>query len=587
MTGKENEMVKRIPYGVSDFVGIRQRNGYYVDKTAYVEKLEEANDFFFFIRPRRFGKSLLLSMLSCYYDVAMKERFDELFGDLYIGQHPTPLRNAYLVLKLNFSVNGGRLGYYKESLDMHCENVFQAFCETYAEFLPEGISSELKERKGAINQLDFICRKCKSVNRKIYLFIDEYDHFTNDILSSAERLNDYESETHGEGYLRQFFNSVKANTETAIEKCFITGVSPVTLDDLTSGFNIATNYTTDLFFNGMVGFTEAEVREMLNYYASATGEFSHSVDELIQVMAPFYDHYCFAEDAFGKETIYNSNMVLYFVNNYLRFNGKIPKDMLEANIRTDYDKLRMLIRKDQEYSPDTSVIQTIVGQGYITGDVKDSFSARTLGNTENLISLLFYFGMLTFGGTIDGRTKLVIPNYVVREQLYKYLLDICDEMHLTQEERKRLDLETALAYKGEWIPYFDYLGECLKNYTSTRDAQKGEALVHGFSLAMISLNKYFYPHSEPDCNGGYADIILSPRTEIFPELKYCYVIELKYLKLSEPESNRSVKVKEAEEQLNRYAESTHTKELARGKQIRKLLALFHGMNLVVREELVE
>jgi hypothetical protein len=116
MTGKESKMVKRIPYGVSDFVGIRQRNGYYVDKTAYVEKLEEANDFFFFIRPRRFGKSLLLSMLSCYYDVAMKERFDELFGDLYIGQHPTPLRNAYLVLKLNFSVNGGRLGYYKESL---------------------------------------------------------------------------------------------------------------------------------------------------------------------------------------------------------------------------------------------------------------------------------------------------------------------------------------------------------------------------------------------------------------------------------------------------------------------------------------
>jgi hypothetical protein len=278
----------------------------------------------------------------------------------------------------------GRLRSYRESLDVYCSIAFRSFCERYEHLLPEGTLAGLSEYKGAVNQLQYVCDRCKKSRQRVYLFIDEYDHFTNDILSSPSRLSVYEAETHGEGPLRKFFNVIKSNTQECIEHCFITGVSPVSLDDLTSGFNIATNYSTDPEFNAMVGFTEEEVRTMLHYYADATDVFKHTTDELIQIMAPYYDHYCFSDSLYGEETLYNSNMVLFFIDNYIRSKGEIPADMIDNNIRVDYDKLRMLIRKDAEASTEHSIIQTIVQQGYIKGKVKKSFPARKIGNIENV-----------------------------------------------------------------------------------------------------------------------------------------------------------------------------------------------------------
>jgi hypothetical protein len=233
-------------------------------------------------------------MLQSYYDLAKKESFGQLFGSLYIGSHPTQERNSYVILSLNLSFVSGTLGEYRESMDKVLREDFIAFCSKYSSLLPENAIEEVEKRKGAIVQLKYICAICQRAGLRIYLLIDEYDHFTNDILSNPERLNDYEGETHGEGYLRQFFNAIKGNTNAAIKRCFITGVSPVTMDDLTSGFNIATNYSTSSKFNAMIGFTEQEVRTMLDYYASATGVFKHSTDDLIQIMAPYYDHYCFS-----------------------------------------------------------------------------------------------------------------------------------------------------------------------------------------------------------------------------------------------------------------------------------------------------
>lgn len=314
---------KLLPYGMMNFKDIRLDNYYYVDKTSYIPLIERSNRFFFFIRPRRFGKSLTLNMLQHYYDVYTRDEFDALYGDLYIGKHPTRDRNSYLVLYLNLSGITGELNNYRRGLDAHCGTTFESFCRKYADLLPQDIVEELRTKDGAVEQLDFLYQACERADQKIYLFIDEYDHFTNTILSDAESLQRYTEETHREGYLRAFFNKIKAGTYSSIKRCFITGVSPVTMDDLTSGFNIGTNYALSPEFNAMMGFTETEVREMLEYY-STNSHFNHSIDELIEIMKPWYDNYCFAQECYGEATMYNSNMVLYFVKNYILY-GKVPR----------------------------------------------------------------------------------------------------------------------------------------------------------------------------------------------------------------------------------------------------------------------
>ena len=573
---------KLLPYGMMNFAVIRRDDYYYVDKTSFIPLIERSDRFFFFIRPRRFGKSLTLNMLQHYYDVNAKDKFDALFGDLYIGKHPTKDRNSYLVLKLNFSLVSAELHNYRKGLDDHCSIVFDYFCDVYADYLPEGIKEKMQAKDGAVNQLEYLYMECAKVNRKIYRFIDEYDHFTNTILSEADSLNRYTDETHKTGYLRAFFNTVKSGTDSSIERCFITGVSPVTMDDLTSGFNIGTNYSLSSEFNEMMGFTEDEVRQMLAYY-STTCHFNHSIDEIIEIMKPWYDNYCFAPESYDTTTMYNSNMVLYFVKNYVLY-GKVPRDMIEDNIRIDYEKLRMLIRKDKEFSHDASIIQTLVSQGYIAGELKRGFPAVSIVDPDNFISLLYYFGMLTVSGTHEGKTKLTIPNQVVREQLYTYLLNTYNEADLNFSNYERSELSSALAYRGEWLVYFDYIADCLKRYASQRDKQKGEFFVHGFTLAMTAQNRFYRPISEQDTQAGYVDIFLCPLLDIFPDMVHSYIIELKYAKYKDPESRVEELRREAVEQANRYADTDTVKRAVGTTRLHKIVVVYKGMEMRVCEE---
>lgn len=574
---------KLLPYGMMNFADIRLDNYYYVDKTSFIPVIEQSDRFFFFIRPRRFGKSLTLNMLQHYYDVHTRDKFDALFGDLYIGKHPTRDRNSYLVLYLNFSGISGELHNYRQGLDAHCNTSFDYFCDIYAEYLPKGIKEVLNEKAGAVEQLDYLYHQCELAGQQIYLFIDEYDHFTNAILSDAESIHRYTEETHKEGYLRAFFNRVKAGTYSSIKRCFITGVSPVTMDDLTSGFNIGTNYSLTPKFNAMMGFTEDEVREMLTYY-STKAPFHHTVDELIELMKPWYDNYCFAQECYDQPTLYNSNMVLYFVKNYIDNNGKAPRNMIESNIRIDYEKLRMLIRKDKEFAHDASIIQTLVSQGYITGELKDGFPAANIVDSDNFVSLLYYFGMLTVSGTFEGKTKLIIPNQVVREQLYTYLLNTYNEADLSFSNHEKDELSSALAYRGAWQSYFDYIADCLKRYASQRDKQKGESFVHGFTLAMTAQNRFYRPISEADTQSGYVDIFLSPMLEIYPDMSHSYIIELKYARYKDPESRVEELRAEAIAQANRYADTDRVKNAIGTTQLHKIVVVYKGMEMRVCEE---
>ena len=574
---------KRIPYGMMNFIDVREDDCYYVDKTHYIPLIENANKYFFYIRPRRFGKSLTISMLRHYYNILEADKFERWYGDLYIGKHPTPERNSYLIIYLNFAVVNAELNSYRQSLDAHCNTEFNFFCDVYAQYLPEGIKEEMNKKKGAVEQLDYLYKECIKTNQQIYLFIDEYDHFTNKILSEPSCLEDYKSETYGTSYLRSFFDTVKAGTDSTIKRCFVTGVSPVTMDDLTSGFNIGTNYSLSPEFNEMTGFNEEEVRAMLDYYAT-TCQFHHSTDELIEAMKPWYDNYCFAEQSYGGTTMYNSNMVLYFVDNYIRNRGYMPRNMVEENIRVDYNKLRMLIRKDKEFAHDASTIQTLVQQGYVTGELKTGFPAETVAEPDNFISLLFYFGMLTISGTLEGETKLTIPNQVVREQLYSYLLDTYNEADLRFDNWEKGKLASAMAYRGDWKAYFDYIAECLHRYSSQRDKQKGEAYVHGFTLAMTAQNRFYRPISEQENQEGYADIFMFPLLDIYKDMLHSYIIELKYAKGKDSDEKVEQLRQEAITQANRYAASETVQKAIGTTTLHKIIVVYQGMKMVVCEE---
>ena len=575
---------KRIPYGMQNFEDVIKEDCYYVDKTPFIEDIEAANKYFFYIRPRRFGKSLTISMLENYYDIKKKDEFESLFGKLYIGENPTPERNSYLILHLNFAMISAGLDDYKNGLDAHCCNKFNLFCNRYANLLPPDVKKEMNQKEDAVAQLGFLCDQCAEAGLKIYLFIDEYDNFTNMILSNEKHLVHYRKQTHGEGYLRKFFNTIKGAAGGSLARVFVTGVSPVTMDDLTSGFNIGTNYSLSPCFNDLTGFTEEEVREMLEYYTGIL-PFNHTIDELIGVMKPWYDNYCFAEEEYGKSTMYNSVMVLNFLTNYIDSGCRIPKKMVEPNIRMDYDKLRMLIRHDKNFSHDASIIQDIVTKGFVTGRLVENFPAENINDPDNFLSLLFYFGMVTIDGEYKGGIKFVIPNEVVRDQMYTYLLDTYKENDLTFETYDKDRLESRLAFDGEYRPYFDYIANCLKRFSSQRDKQKGEAFVHGFTLAMTCQCQFYRPISELDNDGGYADIFLSPLCDIYKNMADSYIVELKYCKSSTTDDQVAKLYEEASAQICRYADSDIVKASVKTTKLHKLVVIYRGIEMVICKEI--
>ncbi|MBR6866978.1 MAG: AAA family ATPase [Prevotella sp.] len=593
------ETPKRIPYGMQNWEDVRLDNCYYVDKTRFIAEIEASNMYFFFIRPRRFGKSLLMNMLRQYYDVRKADLFERLFGDLWIGQHPTPTHNKYLVLYLNFSMVSGGIEGYEESLNSHVQIHTDDFCHRYADLLPPETLEGLKEKKSARAMIDYISAMARRTGQQIYLFIDEYDHFTNAILADPSTETAYKLQTHGTGAFREFFNALKGGSDSAIKRLFITGVSPVTMDDLTSGFNIGTNYTTQPQFNAMVGFTEQEVRDMLDYYRQYY-TFNHTTDELIEVMKPWYDNYCFAPECLDESPLYNSDMVLYFVDNYIRRKGELPEKMLDANIRTDYSKLRMLIRKDRGFEQSSaqgdtflgknaSIIQHIVETGTITADLKYHFPSESITDPDNFVSLLYYFGMLTIAGKGGLRgVKFRIPNQVVREQMYGYLERAYRVNDLSIEEWQRRHLMADMAADGAWRPFFDFIAETLRRFSSQRDKQKGEAYVHGFTLAQTCLTDFYLTVSELDAGvgGGYADIYLQPRLGVYPDIAHSYVLELKYLPGHATDADVARARAEAINQITRYAEAVALERTYKPTTLHRLVLLWRGMELAVAEEIL-
>ena len=575
---------KRIPYGISDFQLLASDDYYYVDKTRFIEEIEKAPSFLFLIRPRRFGKSLFLSMLELYYDVNTRDQFDVLFGKYYIGQHPTPKRNSYLILTFNFSQVNPEPDALMDSFEEHTSFCFDHFNAKYAGLLGDDYLEGYAKATNAGARLEYVALRCLQAGLPVYLIIDEYDNFTNVVLSRYGHSR-YHDLTHGAGFFRFFFNKIKGATTdvgASFKRMFISGVSPVTLDDVTSGFNIASMITLDPRFNEVLGFTEGEVREMLEYYKSE-GRWEGDTEEILDVMRKWYDNYCFAKDCTDVK-MYNPDMVLYFVN-YLTSNRKVPEALVDNNVRTDYKKLKYLIILDKHLNGNFSRIKEIAEKGEITTDIQTSFPAEDLIQPDNFISLLFYFGILTIDRVEYGDLVLKVPNLTIRQILFSYIEQGYRDADVFEIKTFQLrGLMRDMAYRGAWRPVFEYFAEEVRNQTSIRDYIEGEKAIQTLHLVYMNLTSYFVIFPEQEMGKGFSDLWMSPNFLHHPEMQYCYVVEFKYLKHEATDAEVAAKLEEAREQLRQYATDAKYAAAKGHTTLRRIAVVYRAWELAALEE---
>lgn len=582
----EQNVAKRVPYGIQDFVQVIEQNCYYVDKTAYIPKLEDCPNNLFCIRPRRFGKSVFLSMLHAYYDCRTKDKFQEWFGDLWIGKHPTPLQGRYQVIHLDFSQVGGSIENLEEKFNFYLGVQLNGFIRDYLDFYSEKVQKQVEDAKDAGGKLAIIQSEARSKGYPLYLIIDEYDNFTNTVLNEQGE-DVYWAITHAEGFYRDIFKKFKGS----FERIFMMGVSHVTLDDVTSGYNIGWHISTKEEFNQMLGFSTEDVREMFTYYKNVGRIPADSdVEAIIQEMKPWYDNYCFSKQALDTQSkVFNCDMVLYFLRNYMS-SGEGPEEMVDPNTKTDYNKMKKLLQLDKLDGNRKGVIRTIIENGEIIGKIAETFPARMLTKPRMFVSLLFYYGMLTIKGTKGDRLILGIPNNNVRKQYYEYLMELYEEKASVDTEQ----LEAYyydMAYDGKWHDGLQFLADAYTKISSVRDGIEAERNLQGFFMAYLSLNGYYYTAPELELNHGYCDFFLLPDLTHYPT-KHCYIIELKILPKSEfnamskdgKHTKAELQWAEAVEQIKRYAEAPRVEALRQGTTLHKIIMQFEGWELKRMEE---
>ena len=574
----KHQAIKELPYGVSNFVTIVEENIYYVDKTMYIPMLENEARNLFFIRPRRFGKSLFLGMLHAYYDCRTKDKFEQWFGKLWIGQHPTPNQGRYQVLHLDFSQVGGRIEKLEENFDSYCRVVFDSFVDIYEDYYTDDFVKKVRSAATAVDKLTLINDESKKYEYPLYLIIDEYDNFTNTVLNEQGE-DVYWSITHAEGFYRDIFKKFKGS----FDRIFITGVSPVTLDDVTSGFNIGWHISTKPEFNQMLGFSTEDVHALFSYYkASGAIRPDCNIEAVIDEMKPWYDNYCFSEDALHTQSrVFNCDMVLYYLRNYIS-RGEGPKEMIDPNTKTDYNKMKRLIQLDKLDGDRKGVIRTIAETGEITCNLNETFPAHQITNPDIFPSLLFYYGMLTIKDTLGSLLVLSIPNNNVRKQYYGFLLEEYQEVnHINLNEISVLF--TYMALQGKWQDALNYMAEAYAKVSSVRDGIEAERNLQGFFMAYLNLNAYYYTAPELELNHGFCDFFLLPDLTHYAT-KHSYILELKLLHKGDTEATAQKQWDEAVTQINAYAQAPRVEALRQGTQLHKIIMQFDRHQLHRMEE---
>ena len=573
----------RIPYGEMSFRRIRTNGWLYVDKTRFLRPLEEER-YVFFIRPRRFGKSCWLSLLECYYGRHWAHEFDDLFGGTDVGRAPTAERGRYVVVRFDFSAFNDKLETLEERFEDYCDIRLQGALKRNADLFPEAALRHILSRSAIDSKLNALFDYAGEHGIPLYILIDEYDNFANTVLVHRGQ-EAYESFTHGGGFYRNFFATLKAGTGGeggGLERLFITGVSPITMDDVTSGFNIGENVTLSPKFNDVLGFTEPEVRGLLELYRDR-GAFSQDVDAALDVMREWYNGYRFAKTATGD--LYNTDMVLYYIKHSIP-NEPMPDDLIDPNIRIDYTKLRHLLLVNRRASAEArrlngnfDLLRHVIGEGETEADINLSFPLDELDEPENFLSLLYYFGLLSIRGASGGAVRLGIPNQTVWRLMYGYLRKAYRDVGVFSVSHHHFSgLVRRMAYKGEWRPAVEYIAEAMAEQTGIRDYIDGEKVVQAFLAAHFSMVGQFLIHSERELNKGYADLHLEPFVAQYPDIGYGYVMEVKYLKRSERVDGSVVAetLRGAREQLKGYLADEGLRRRAPSVRYVGLAVVFHG-----------
>ncbi len=580
------QQVKRVPYGVSDFANVIEQNQYYVDKTMFIPELEKQPSNLFFIRPRRFGKSIFLSMLYSYYDCSQSDDFQKLFGNLWIGQHPTPLQGKYQVLFLDFSQITGNIDKLEDKFNSYLSINLDAFVRQYAVYY-QAEKEEILAQEDFEEKLELIFKAAKSHKYPLYLIVDEYDNFTNVILNErGEKV--YHAITHADGFYRDVFKKFKGN----FERIFMMGVSPVTLDDVTSGFNIGWNISIKPEFDEMLGFSTTDVINMFTYYKEhGCIPADSDIDAIVDDMKPWYDNYCFAEEALRKHTrMFNCDMVLYYLRNYMDY-GKAPRQMIDPNTRTDYGKMKKLLQFDKLDGERKGIIRKIAEEGQITAQLYESFSAYQIPKAEIFTSLLFYYGMLTIKGTRGSKLILGIPNNNVRKQYYGYLEEEYQAKAYV-DTNKLTDYYYDMAYDGKWEEGLQFMADAYAKVSSVRDGIEAERNLQGFFMAYLNLNDYYITAPELELSHGYCDFFLLPDLTHYAS-QHSYILELKVLSKKEfsaivegkftedgkPMTKGEKQWREAVAQIHRYAEAPRVEALRQGTKLHLIIMQFEGWEL--------
>ncbi|WP_142413367.1 ATP-binding protein [Hathewaya massiliensis] len=555
--------MKRIPYGISNFEVLRKKNYLYVDKTSYIEILDRYAPYNFFIRPRRFGKSLFISMLENYYDINKKDRFEELFGNLYIGKNPTEEKNKFLVWKISFA--GVDAGHGEENLRNSFNEIVNLSVEKFIDnylylFEDKNISKEMKSAEVAVKYISILANKIKM---PVFVLIDEYDNFANELITGGKQ-STYESILHGEGFVKVFYKALKDATMDNFNRIFMTGVSPIMLDDLTSGFNITRNYTLDENLNAMMGFTRKELSWIMDEVNIKDIELR---EKICTDMTTYYDGYKFNENS---KSVFNPDMSMYFLDNYLMYN-RYPKEMIDNNVKTDYGKVNQLAYNFN----DKVALEEIMTKGETSTILVDRFNIHTMYSvSENFKSLLFYLGMLTIKEQGPLGTVLKVPNYVIKTIYWEQYFERMNLEYNVQLQDIRISVNEMRLY-GNIEPLVEIIAKILEDLSNRDLMQMDEKHIKMMLLTLLGIDSTYFIQSEAENSKGYADIMLKRKIQFKDITKFQWIIELKYIKESERNTLEKVK-EEGVKQLQGYAESKLVKEELGVEDLKKALVIVVG-----------
>ena len=539
--------MKKLPYGISNYEELITDGYYYVDKTMYIEKLENLPEKrITFLRPRKFGKTLFTSTLENYYDILKADKFDRLFADTYIGNHPTKLKNSYCILKFNFSgidtsnEDATMIG-FKEKVTLSVNRFTKDYgLDFYAnpDLTTEGLLSNILE-----------AFRTQKPGSKIYVIIDEYDHFANELLGF--HTNQFKNLVSKNGKVRKWYEILKEGTESVIDRIFITGVAPITLDSLTSGFNISFDITQDFRFNEMMGFTQKELTKMMEELEL----YEEEQDRLLPVMKENYDGYKFSIDAL--ENLYNSNMCLYFLNAYL-IKREIPSQLIDVNIASDYSKLGNMLDLCKGEEREKIIEKTVTGEE-ILSEITTKFNPAIEFTEKDLISMLFYLGYLTIAGEEFETPELKVPNRVMKEIYSDYFIKTLNQnANLQVSSSIYTEIMQEIALDGKIDKMVNLVQMYLQNL-SNRDYMNFDEKYIKLIFYCIAMNlKVFIIKSEMEVQRKYPDILLIPKDE--SKGYKSVMIEFKYLKKGE-ENKLAEKQDEARKQIEEYSMFEEIKDI--------------------------